>query len=81
VANRIAAVHKKPTPIQIVKVDYPSRSAAVIKEAYFRQPSTTDYNGLFEGRHIDFEAKETRNRTALPLSNFHAHQIDHMRLI
>lgn len=81
VANSIASVHKKPTPIQIVKVDYPSRSAAVIREAYFRQPSTTDYNGIFEGRHIDFEAKETRNKTSLPLSNFHAHQIHHMRLI
>ena len=30
-----AVVYKKPTPIQIVKVDYPARSQAVIKEAYF----------------------------------------------
>ncbi len=28
----IAVVHKKPTPVQIVKVDYPKRSRAVIKE-------------------------------------------------
>ncbi len=34
-ARQIAVIHKKPTPIQIVKVDYPRRSAAVIKEAYF----------------------------------------------
>jgi recombination protein U len=81
VAHGIASVHKKPTPVQIVKVDYPSRSAAVIREAYFRQPSTTDYNGIFEGRHLDFEAKETRNKTSLPLSNFHEHQIEHMRLV
>lgn len=27
----IAVVHKKPTPIQIVKVDYPQRSKAVIR--------------------------------------------------
>jgi recombination protein U len=81
VTHDIASIHKKPTPIQIVKVDYPSRSAAVIREAYFRQPSTTDYNGVFEGRHIDFEAKETRNKTAIPLSNFHPHQIEHMRLV
>jgi recombination protein U len=81
VAHEIASIHKKPTPVQIVKVDYPSRSAAVIREAYFRQPSTTDYNGVFEGRYLDFEAKETRNKTALPLSNFHEHQIDHIRLV
>ncbi|MGC3342415.1 Holliday junction resolvase RecU, partial [Enterococcus faecalis] len=43
--NKQAVVHKKPTPVQIVNVDYPKRSAAVIKEAYFRQASTTDYNG------------------------------------
>ncbi|WCN37078.1 Holliday junction resolvase RecU [Aneurinibacillus uraniidurans] len=81
VAHEMAAVHKKPTPLQIVKVDYPSRSAAVIREAYFRQPSTTDYNGVYRGRYIDFEAKETRNHTSLPLKNFHEHQISHMRLV
>ncbi len=35
--NGIAVIHKKPTPIQIVSVDYPKRSAARIKEAYFRR--------------------------------------------
>ena len=39
----MAVVHKKPTPIQIVNVDYPSRNKAKITEAYFRQASTTDY--------------------------------------
>ena len=33
----LAVIHKKPTPIQIVKVDYPRRSRAKIVEAYFRQ--------------------------------------------
>ncbi|MGX7351314.1 recombination protein U [Enterococcus canis] len=73
-----AVIHKKPTPIQIVKVDYPRRSAAVIKEAYFRHASTTDYNGVYRGFYLDFEAKETKNKTSFPLKNFHQHQIDHM---
>lgn len=73
-----AVIHKKPTPVQIVKVDYPKRSAAKITEAYFRQASTTDYNGVFKGHYIDFEAKETKNKTSFPLSNFHEHQIQHM---
>lgn len=77
--NKQAVIHKKPTPVQIVNVDFPKRSAAVIKEAYFKQASTTDYNGIYKGRYIDFEAKETRNKTALPLQNFHNHQIEHMR--
>jgi len=77
----IAVVHKKPTPIQIVQVDYPKRSAAVIKEAYFKLASTTDFNGVYKGRYIDFEAKETQNPTSFPLKNFHQHQIDHMQEI
>ncbi|RCX11456.1 recombination protein U [Vagococcus fluvialis] len=76
--RNIAVIHKKPTPVQIVKVDYPKRSAAVIKEAYFKEASTTDYNGIYNGRYIDFEAKETKNKTSFPLSNFHEHQIIHM---
>ncbi|MBM6613739.1 Holliday junction resolvase RecU [Desemzia sp. RIT804] len=73
-----AVIHKKPTPIQIVNVDYPKRSAAVIKEAYFRQASTTDYNGVYRGLYLDFEAKETKNKLSFPLKNFHQHQITHM---
>lgn len=75
----LAVVHKKPTPIRIVKVDYPKRSAAVIKEAYFSNASTTDYNGVYQGHYLDFDAKETRSKTAFPLKNFHQHQIDHFR--
>lgn len=77
--NEIAVVHKKPTPIQIVKVDYPKRSKAVIREAYFRQASTTDYNGVYHGYYLDFEAKETKNKTSFPLKNFHEHQIVHLQ--
>lgn len=74
----LAVIHKKPVPLQIVKVEYPSRSAAVIREAYFQAPSTTDYNGVWNGRYIDFEAKETENKTSFPLKNIHDHQIHHM---
>ncbi len=80
-ASGKAVIHKKPTPVQIVQVDYPKRSAAVIKEAYFKQASTTDYNGVYKGRYIDFEAKETRFKTSFPLQNFHQHQIEHIRQV
>lgn len=79
--RQIAVIHKKPTPVQIVSVDYPKRSAAVIKEAYFKQASTTDYNGVYKGKYIDFEAKETRNHTSFPLQNIHEHQIKHMEAV
>lgn len=76
-----AIIHKKPTPIQIVKVHYPKRSAAVITEGYFQAKSTTDFNGIYKGKHIDFEAKETKNKTIFPLANIHEHQFTHMQKI
>lgn len=78
-AHEIAVIHKKPTPIQVVRVDYPKRSRAKIVEAYYRQASTTDYSGVYKGYYIDFEAKETRQKTSMPMKNFHAHQIKHMK--
>lgn len=79
--NDIAVIYKKPTPITISKVNYPSRVEAVIKEGYFKTPSTTDYNGIYKGKYIDFEAKETKSHTAFPLNNIHSHQIKHLRRI
>ena len=76
-----AVIHKKPTPVQIVKVDYPMRSAAKITEAYFKIPSTTDYNGVYRGKYIDFEAKETKNKTSFPLFMIHPHQIKHLKKV
>lgn len=76
--NNLAVVYKKPTPIQIVKVDYPKRSAAKISEAYFKVPSTTDYNGIYKGKYIDFEAKECESKTSFPFSSIHSHQIKHL---
>jgi recombination protein U len=78
--NNIAVIHKKPTPIKLVEVDYPSRNEAVIKRAYFETPSTTDYNGIYRGKYIDFEAKETKSDN-FPLKNIHAHQIKHLKCI
>lgn len=76
-----AFIYKKPTPIKITKVDYPSRDKAVIKEAFFTIPSTTDYNGLYRGKYIDFEAKETKSKTSFALNNIHPHQIKHIENI
>lgn len=76
-----AYIYKKPTPIKITKVDYPSRDKAIITQAFFTVPSTTDYNGIYNGYYIDFEAKETKSNTAFTLSNIHPHQIQHIKNI
>lgn len=80
-ANNIAIIHKKPTPIVVVDVDYPSRNKAVITKAFYKTPSTTDYNGVYRGYYIDFEAKETTSKTSFPLKNIHEHQISHLKSI
>ena len=42
-------------------------------------PSTTDYNCIYKGKYIDFEAKETTSKTSFSLSNIHEHQIKHLK--
>ena len=74
--NNIAIIHKKPTPIRVIKVDY---KEGLIKEAFFQKPSTTDYNGIYKGKYIDFEAKETTSIRGFPLNNIHDHQIKHIK--
>jgi recombination protein U len=75
----IAVIHKKPTPIQVVHVDYPKRQLAKITEAYYKTPSTTDYNGVYKGYYIDFDVKESINKTSFPVRNIHAHQYEHLK--
>ena len=75
--NQIALIHKRPTPINIVKVDY--SKGARITDAYFEKQSTTDYNGVYRGKYIDFEAKNTKSNSAFPLSNISEHQIIHLK--
>ena len=81
IENNIAFIYKKPTPIKVVKASYNESGNRVIKEAYYSEPSTTDYNGIYKGHYIDFEAKETKNIKGFPISNIHPHQIKHLRNI
>ena len=78
--NDYAVIHKKPTPVQIVKVDYPMRSKAVITEAYYKTPSTTDYNGIYRGKYIDYEAKETNN-LSFDFKHIFEHQVEHLHKV
>ncbi len=78
--KNIALIFKKPTPIGVVDVHYTSKGK-VIDKAYFKAPSTLDYNGLYCKKYIEFEAKESQNKTSFPLHNFHPHQIIHIRRV
>ncbi len=74
--NDIALFTKRPTPINVVKIDY--AKGARITNAYFEKQSTTDFNGVYQNRYFDFEAKSTRLKTSFPLNNIYEHQITHL---
>ncbi len=75
-----AVIYKKPTPIQIVKTKVVNNDLR-ITDAFFKTPSTLDYNGLYKGKYIDFDAKETSSKTSFPIRNIHPHQLEHMKKV
>ena len=76
----IAYIYKKPTPIKVVKAEYSKKGRRII-DAFYETPSTLDFNGIYKGKYIEFDAKETINKTSFPIKNIHNHQIEHIRNI
>ncbi len=77
----IAVIYKKPTAVTIKNVTYPEKKYTKITDGYFTKSSTTDYNGIYRGWYIDFEAKETKNKTSFALSMLQNHQLQHLQNI
>lgn len=75
----LALIYKRPTPINVVKVDY--SHGARITQAFFQCQSTTDYNGVYKGHYLDMEAKSSRSKTSFPLNNIAPQQVTHLRAI
>ena len=76
--KKIALIYKKPIPIKVLKIN-PTKTR--ILDAFYEKKSTLDYSGIYKERYIEFDAKETNNKTSFPISNIHPHQIEHMRNI
>lgn len=74
--NNRALVYKRPTPIKVIQTDYAKKR---ITNAVFEKQSNADYNGVFRGKYIDFEAKSTMLKNALPIDKIKIHQIQHLR--
>ena len=74
----VADIYKRPTPIRIVKMS--KKKPGMIEEAYFEAKSTTDYVGIYKGKYIDFECKETIHDT-VPYHMIREQQYEHLRYI
>lgn len=62
--NDIALITKRATPIKVIKADEEK-----ITEAKFIDTSYLDFDGIYRGKYIAFEAKECNSDTSFPLSN------------
>ena len=74
-------IYKKPTPIKVLNVSYPSNTSHLIDKAVYSNISTLDYNGIYRSKYIEFDAKECHSKTSFPLSNIKSHQLEHIKKV
>lgn len=70
----MALINKRPTPVKIL-----GQNNRGMIHGYLEKPSTVDFDGVYKGRSIIFEAKSTKELTRFPLGNIHEHQVEYMR--
>lgn len=68
----VALIHKRPTPMKLL------RPQGFHFLATFEKKSTVDYDGVYRGRAIYFEAKSTREESRFDLKQIEPHQIEHL---
>ena len=74
-------IYKKPTPIKVLNVTYPTNKSHLIHKAVYSNISTLDYNGIYREKYIEFDAKECHSKTSFPLSNIKEHQLEHIKKV
>lgn len=75
-ANNVALIHKIPTPWS---VSY-DNSTKRVKRAFPQGKSSVDFEGIWQGRSVAFEAKSTIERKRFELKNVQPHQLEYLRL-
>ncbi|HDR7647944.1 hypothetical protein S3E15_02986 [Bacillus mycoides] len=71
--GRVALINKRPTPVKVLKMVY-----GRVKDGYYESKSTVDYDGVYKGRAIAFEAKSTNGINRFDLKNIARHQLDYL---
>ncbi|PAE96754.1 Holliday junction resolvase RecU [Shouchella clausii] len=77
-AKRIAVINKRPTPMKIVKRLGIKRGTENFV-AIFDKKSTVDYDGVYAGKAIAFEAKTILNLQRFDLKRIQPHQLEHLK--
>ncbi len=73
-ARNVAYISKRHLPIKVYAF------AGKRVQGWLDAKTQTDYYGVFKGKYLDFEAKQT-NTDSFPLSNVRPHQLAHMRKV
>ncbi|SEG86889.1 recombination protein U [Bacillus sp. ok061] len=73
-AENIGIFNKRPTPVKVIKTNQKGE----ISKSAWGSKSTVDYDGVYKGRVVYFEAKSTKGTTSFPLDNIGRHQIDYL---
>ncbi|MBO1628208.1 Holliday junction resolvase RecU [Bacillus arachidis] len=69
----VALINKRPTPVKVIK-----SKGSQVKSGFYEAKSTVDYDGVYKGRAIAFEAKSTESLTRFDLKNIAQHQLDYL---
>lgn len=69
----VALINKRPTPVKVLKMVY-----GRVKDGYYESKSTVDYDGVYKGRAVAFEAKSTNEINRFDLKNIAQHQLDYL---
>lgn len=69
----LALINKRPTPIKVIKTQ-----GIQIQKAKWDQKSTVDYDGLYHGVPIAFEAKSVQGKS-FPLNMLQRHQLNYLQ--
>ncbi|PEQ09131.1 Holliday junction resolvase RecU [Bacillus toyonensis] len=70
----VALINKRPTPVKVLKMVY-----GRVKDGYYESKSTVDYDGVYKGRAVAFEAKSTNEINRFDLKNITQHQLDYLK--
>lgn len=69
----VALINKRATPVKVLKMVY-----GRVKDGYYESKSTVDYDGVYKGRAVAFEAKSTNEINRFDLKNIAQHQLDYL---